>query len=200
MCAGSKGKRQGSRRGAALLALDPSLASSPVPVLRQAHPKKQKGVFERSAARYKFVLIAPPSPPPSASTPWAPPSPTRFNWPGSPGSTLSSSPPLAPRPPQPPVALPPALIVEPRLREAFEAAIILDNATGVSAQDELTTYAALVRALPAVFVGDAEQLRALVEWMAARMGAAFAAAGRELPPWRSASALLARWRLDLDEA
>jgi hypothetical protein len=57
-------------------------------------------------------------------------------------------------------------------------------------------YAASLNALPAVFVGTAQRLAVLVAWMAARLRAAFDAEGMHVPPWRSARAMLAMWRLD----
>ncbi len=56
-------------------------------------------------------------------------------------------------------------------------------------------YAAVLAALPDVFVGDEARLAALVTWLAARMRDAFAAADMAVPPWRAADALLAKWRL-----
>ena len=76
------------------------------------------------------------------------------------------------------------LVVEPRLREQFEmprpSAVLL----------------AALDALPPVFVGSERQLATLVTWLAERLREAFDAAGMAIPPWRSASALLARWQLD----
>ena len=76
------------------------------------------------------------------------------------------------------------LIVEPRLREQFEI------------PRPSAAYAACLDALPAVFVGTPQRLTALVAWMAARLRAAFTAADMHVPPWRSARAMLAMWRLD----
>ena len=47
-----------------------------------------------------------------------------------------------------------------------------------------------------MFVGTAQRLAVLVAWMAARLRAAFDAEGMHVPPWRSARAMLAMWRLD----
>ena len=74
--------------------------------------------------------------------------------------------------------------MEPRLREQFE----MPRPSPV--------LAAVLDALPPVFVGTERQLATLVTWMAERLREAFDAAGMALPPWRSASALLARWQLD----
>ena len=76
------------------------------------------------------------------------------------------------------------LLVEPRLREQFEM-------PRPSAQ-----LAAVLTALPPVFVGTERQLAALVTWLADRLRDAFDAAGMALPPWRSAASLLARWQLE----
>ncbi len=74
--------------------------------------------------------------------------------------------------------------MEPRLREQFEM-------PRPSAQ-----LAAVLTALPPVFVGTERQLAALVTWLADRLREAFDAAGMALPPWRSAASLLARWQLE----
>ncbi len=74
-------------------------------------------------------------------------------------------------------------MVEPRLREHFE----IPRADGV--------YAAVLAALPRIFVGTEARLATLVAWLAARMRDAFAAAGMAVPPWRAPRQLLALWRL-----
>ena len=74
--------------------------------------------------------------------------------------------------------------MEPRLREQFEI------------PRPSAAYAACLAALPPVFVGTPQRLTALVAWMSARLRAAFTAADMHVPPWRSARAMLAMWRLD----
>jgi len=46
---------------------------------------------------------------------------------------------------------------------------------------------------PAVFVGSPWELRAAVTQLSEEVAAAFAAAGRQLPPWRTATVALGRW-------
>lgn len=75
------------------------------------------------------------------------------------------------------------LVVEPRLREQYEMPRPSDVLTAV------------LDSLPPVFVGSERQLATLVAWLAERLREAFDAAGMALPPWRGASALLARWQL-----
>ena len=74
--------------------------------------------------------------------------------------------------------------MEPRLREQFEI------------PRPSAAYAAALNALPSIFVGSAHRLAALVAWMAARLRADLVAADMHVPPWRSARAMLAMWRLD----
>ena len=78
--------------------------------------------------------------------------------------------------------------MEPRLREQFEI------------PRPSAAYAACLGALPDVFVGTPQRLTALVAWMAARLRSAFTAADMSVPPWRSARAVLAMWRLDTPAA
>ena len=56
-------------------------------------------------------------------------------------------------------------------------------------------HAALLAALPRVYVGSPRRLAALLDRLAPRLDAAYAAASLTRPPWRSRAALLARWRL-----
>jgi hypothetical protein len=79
------------------------------------------------------------------------------------------------------------LVVEPRIREQFE----FSRAGAL--------HAAALDALPPVFVGTGARLASLVSWLSAWLHAAFAAAAMPLPPWRSARALLAMWKLDTAE-
>ena len=76
-----------------------------------------------------------------------------------------------------------AVYVDPSFRDVFRVA------------QPTPGYARLVEALPEVFVGAAADLRRLVALAAAQAARAHEACGLPLPPWRRASALLARWGL-----
>jgi uncharacterized protein (TIGR01615 family) len=80
-----------------------------------------------------------------------------------------------------------ALLVDPFFREAFALA------------RPAPEHAALLAALPRVFVGPPLRLCRLLERLAPRLDAAYAAAALTRPPWRSHAALLARWRLSDEE-
>lgn len=75
------------------------------------------------------------------------------------------------------------LIVEPNLSEHFT----LPRMTGA--------YENILRALPPVFVGNAAQLRALISWLVARMADTMEELDLEVPPWRTADALYAKFQL-----
>ncbi len=52
------------------------------------------------------------------------------------------------------------------------------------------------QALPVVFVGPLRRLDAAVALIAEEVAAAFRAAGRSLPPWRTKGAMLSKWAPD----
>ena len=54
-------------------------------------------------------------------------------------------------------------------------------------------YAAVLAAVPAVFVGPAARLARLVRLAADALAAAFASADQALPPWRAPAALVSKW-------
>lgn len=80
-----------------------------------------------------------------------------------------------------------ALLVDPFFREAFALA------------RPAPEHAALLAALPAVFVGPPLRLARLLDRLTPRLDAAYAAAALTRPPWRSHAALMARWRLSDEE-
>jgi uncharacterized protein (TIGR01615 family) len=78
-------------------------------------------------------------------------------------------------------------IVEPHLRQHFE----------VGRPSPL--YRRLLDDLPDVFVGGAEQLAVVVEFLCDQMSTSFMECGMSVPPWRSARALLSKWSLGEEE-
>ncbi|PRW18304.1 Translation initiation factor IF-3 [Chlorella sorokiniana] len=55
-------------------------------------------------------------------------------------------------------------------------------------------FAALLSLLPQTFVGSAEQLEHVVEWVCREMEHSFKQRGQPLPPWRETGAMLTKWR------
>lgn len=73
-------------------------------------------------------------------------------------------------------------IIDPCFREQFEIA----HAT--------PRYAAVLEALPAVYVGPEDRMPALVELLCTEMSLAFKAQNVLLPPWRQAKSMLSKWQ------
>ncbi|KXZ44491.1 hypothetical protein GPECTOR_67g332 [Gonium pectorale] len=80
-------------------------------------------------------------------------------------------------------------IVDPQFKEQF----IIAKTTA--------RYAAILAAIPSVFVGPEEHLCLLVNFLCTEMSTAFRQLGSVLPPWRQASSMLSKWkpRKSLDE-
>lgn len=76
---------------------------------------------------------------------------------------------------------PELFVVDPCFRDSFQ----LPNAT--------PEYQALWEALPALFVGTAEQLVPIVKLMCDQMQHVFADTASSCPPWRTASCMLTKW-------
>ncbi|EFJ40509.1 hypothetical protein VOLCADRAFT_99686 [Volvox carteri f. nagariensis] len=81
-------------------------------------------------------------------------------------------------------------IIDPQFKEQF----IIAKTTA--------RYAAILAAVPPVFVGPEEHLPLLVNFLCNEMSAAFRQLGSVLPPWRHASSMLSKWRprKSVDEA
>ena len=79
---------------------------------------------------------------------------------------------------------------------AGAAELVVDAAFGdaFAVRNAPPAFAALAARLPATWVGPAPRLEALVAALGAALEACFADAGVSLPPWRSARALLSKWR------
>ncbi|KAF8072496.1 hypothetical protein HT031_000155 [Scenedesmus sp. PABB004] len=75
-----------------------------------------------------------------------------------------------------------AVIVDPTFRDQFAIA------------HPSPRYAAVLDALPPVWVGSAPRLAALVELVCGEMVLAFRAAGAVLPPWRQTASMLSKWQ------
>eukprot|EP00882_Tetradesmus_deserticola_P022091 GHRQ01023974.1.p1 GENE.GHRQ01023974.1~~GHRQ01023974.1.p1 ORF type:complete len:347 (+),score=102.97 GHRQ01023974.1:233-1273(+) len=75
-----------------------------------------------------------------------------------------------------------SIIVDPTFRDQFAIA------------HPSARYAAVLDALPAVFVGHAGTIPQLVELLCAEMSLAFQAAGIVLPPWRRTKSMLSKWQ------
>ncbi|KAG2487290.1 hypothetical protein HYH03_014130 [Edaphochlamys debaryana] len=73
-------------------------------------------------------------------------------------------------------------IVDPQFKEQF----IIAKTTA--------RYAAILAAIPQVFVGPEEHLALLVNFLCTEMSTAFRQLGSVLPPWRHASSVLSKWR------
>lgn len=74
------------------------------------------------------------------------------------------------------------LIIEPQFRARFE---LVSGGTA--------SYKSMLAALPDVFVGRLEHLAVLVQVAAAYVGHEYKRLRRDVPPWRTASALLSLW-------
>lgn len=72
-------------------------------------------------------------------------------------------------------------VIDPSFRDAF----LLSNAT--------PAYQRLWEQLPGLFVGTADQLVAVVEFMCMQMQLVFAETTASCPPWRTASSMISRW-------
>ncbi|GLC36736.1 hypothetical protein PLESTB_000788300 [Pleodorina starrii] len=55
-------------------------------------------------------------------------------------------------------------------------------------------YAAILAAIPQIFVGPEEHLSLLVNFLCSEMSSAFRQLGSVLPPWRQASSMLSKWK------
>lgn len=73
------------------------------------------------------------------------------------------------------------LIIDPSFKDQFVIAHPTED------------YEALLKALPACFVGTVGRLEAVVGIMCGEMAAAFEARGLPLPPWRGEQAMLSKW-------
>lgn len=78
------------------------------------------------------------------------------------------------------------MIVEAQFREHFAIA------------HTTPSYAMLLAAAPAEFVGSAARLTALVELLSGALAAAFRDQGLPLPPWRRSRSVLSKWALGHD--
>lgn len=80
-------------------------------------------------------------------------------------------------------------IVDPQFKEQFYIA------------KTTARYAAILAAVPQVYVGPEEHLELLVNFLCTEMSAAFKQLGSVLPPWRHASSVMSKWqpRKSLDE-
>lgn len=75
------------------------------------------------------------------------------------------------------------VVVDPVFRDQFEMA----NPT--------TTYARVMSAVPSVFVGPVHHLQQLVSIICREMHTAFTAQGVSIPPWRSKTSFLSKWKI-----
>lgn len=75
-----------------------------------------------------------------------------------------------------------SIIVDPTFRDQFAIA------------HPSPRYAAVLEALPAVFVGPTSKIQPLVELLCAEMSLAFHSMGIVLPPWRYTKSMLSKWQ------
>lgn len=75
-----------------------------------------------------------------------------------------------------------AIFVDPTFRDQFDIA------------HKTPRYAAVLEALPAVFVCHSSRIQALVELLCAEMSLAFHSTGNVLPPWRYTKSMLSKWQ------